>query len=76
MKWTRVQKDEAIAYWAGLRDRLAARLVAINEGRLDDALPPSRRSVFWQTIDAQALRDVIDDTDLQIEILRKRRCID
>jgi len=39
-------------------------------------LPPSARSRFWKTIDAQTLREMIDVTDAQINTLRKVRPID
>jgi hypothetical protein len=76
MQFTQAEKGEALAYWGSLRAKLAARLEALEEGRLHDELPPSGRGTFWQTADAQTLRDVIDHTDEQIALLRKARCID
>lgn len=76
MKFSRAQKDEALAYWTNFRAKLIARLAALGEGRFDDAMPPSGRSTFWQTVDAQTLRDIIDHADQQIDTLRKVRPID
>jgi hypothetical protein len=76
MKFTRDQKAEAVAYWIAQRAKYTARLDALEAGRIDDALPLSARSRFWQTIDAQTLREMIDVTDAQIDTLRKVRPID
>jgi hypothetical protein len=76
MTFSREQKNNALAYCIAFRAKLVARLAAVEEGRYEDALPPSGRATYWAMVDAKTLRDVIGFIDERIEAWRNINCID